>query len=195
MPGDDTFVLQRGEFPWFGGTIGVYDATASFTGQAEIPLRAENIDLKQILDYVKVEGLTGDGELTGSLPLIFEDGRARIANGLLKSEGPGFVSYKGVASDQASQAGENVDVAFDFLQNLRYTELEVTVNGALDGALSFGMRFEGVGDLSIRNGLLENVPVIYRINLELENIDLLRKANLASAIKAQIERELNGEFQ
>ncbi len=195
LPGDDTFVLQRGEFPWFGGTIGVYDAKASFAGQAEIPLRAQSIDLKQVLDYVKIEGLTGEGILTGSLPLIFEDGRARIVNGVLKSEGPGFVSYEGVASDQASEAGENADVAFDFLRNLRYSSLEVTVDGALDGALKFGMKFEGVGDVSIRNDLLKDVPVIYRINLAIENIDLLRKANLASAIRTQIERELGGEFQ
>lgn len=195
MPGDDTFILQRGEFPWFGGTIGVYDAKASFTGQAEIPLRAQNIDLKQVLDYVKVEGLSGEGLLTGSLPLVFEDGRASIVNGVLKSEGPGIVRYTGAVSDQAAQAGENADVAFDFLRNLRYSSLEVTVDGALDGALKFGMRFEGVGDVSIRNGQLKDVPVIYRVNLAIENVDLLRKASLANAIKAQIERELNGEFQ
>ncbi|GJL91069.1 intermembrane phospholipid transport protein YdbH family protein [Hyphococcus sp.] len=195
MPGDDTFILQRGEFPWFGGAIGVYGAKASFAGQAEIPLRAQNIDLKQVLDYVKVEGLSGEGLLSGSLPLVFEDGRARIVNGVLKSEGPGVVRYTGAVSDQASQAGENADVAFDFLRNLRYSALEVTVEGALDGALKFGMRFEGVGDVSIRNGQLKDVPVIYRVNLAIENVDLLRKASLANAIKAQIERELNGEFQ
>ncbi len=193
LPGDDTFVLQRGEFPWFGGTIGVYDAKASFTGQAEIPLRAQNIDLKQVLDYVKVEGLSGEGVLSGSLPLVFEDGKARIVQGLLKSEGPGAVRYKGAASELAAQAGENADIAFDFLRDLRYTSLEVTVDGALDGALKFGMRFEGAGDVTIRNGVLKDVPVLYRINLAVENIDLLRKANLANAVKMQIQRELSGQ--
>ena len=195
MPGDDTFVLQRGEFPWFGGTIGVYDAKASFAGQAEIPMRAQSIDLKQVLEYINVEGLSGEGQLSGSLPLVFEEGRASIVNGVLKADGPGVVRYKGAASEQAAAAGENADVAFDLLQDLRYSELEVTVDGALDGALKFGMRFEGVGDVSIRNGVLNDVPVIYRINLAIENVDLLRKANLANAIKRQLERELNGEFQ
>lgn len=195
MPGDDTFIIDRGEFPWFGGTIGVYEAKASFAGQAEIPLRAQNIDLKQVLDYVKVEGLTGEGMLSGSLPLIFEEGRARIENGVLRSEGPGVVRYVGAASEQAALAGETADVAFDFLRDLRYNSLEVTVDGALDGALKFGMIFEGVGDVSIRNGVLKDVPVIYRVNLQIENVDLLRKANLAAAIRAQIARDLNGVVQ
>ncbi|WDI31775.1 YdbH domain-containing protein [Hyphococcus flavus] len=192
FPGNDTLQLKRGEFPWFGGTIGAYEATASFSGAATIPLRAENIHLEQVLDFASVEGLSGEGVLSGSLPLVFEDGKARIENGVFRSNGPGAIRYTGPAADAASAAGENAQVAFDFLRDLRYKSLEVTVNGALDGQLDFGLRFEGTGDLTVRNQSVQNVPVLYRINLTVENMDLIRQANLLRSIELKVQEELSG---
>lgn len=192
FPGDDTLHLARGEFPWFGGTIGAYDATASFNGAANIPLRAEDINLKQVLEFASVDGLSGEGVLSGSLPLVFEDGKARIENGVLRSNGPGAIRYTGPAAEAAAAAGENAQIAFDFLRDLRYKSLEVTINGALDGQLEFGLRFEGSGDLTVRNQNVRNVPVLYRINLTVENMDLVRQANLLRAIELEVQEELSG---
>ncbi len=187
LPGDDTFYLERGEFPWFGGSLGVYEATASLSGEAKIPLRADNIDLKQIFDYVKVNGLSGEGMLTGSLPLVFEQGKARIENGVLRSVGPGVVRYSGAASEQAAAADDQAEIAFDILRELQYTDLQVTVNGALDGRLEFQMLFEGSGEVSLENAK-GRVPVKYRINLDAALLELLRQANLTTDIKLQLER-------
>ncbi|WP_425407961.1 intermembrane phospholipid transport protein YdbH family protein [Hyphococcus sp.] len=187
FPGDDTIYLARGEFPWFGGTLGVYEATASLSGEARIPLRAENIDLKKILDYVDVDGLSGEGLMTGSLPLVFENGKARIEDGVLQSVGPGVVRYAGAAGEQAAQAGDQAEIAFDILRDLQYSDLQVTVNGALDGRLEFNMVFEGTGEVSLENAA-GRVPVKYRINLDAALLELLRQANLTTDIRLQLER-------
>lgn len=192
MPGDQTVRVEKAEFPWFGGSIGVYDASLSFSGgQSMAPLRAENIDLKLILDFVNIDGLSGEGVLSGVLPLAIEDGRARIENGVLKSQSPGAVRYTGGAASQAAAAGEQAKVAFDLLRDLRYQSLNVTINGPLDGRLDFQIQFEGTGEVSLQQAS-GRVPVIYRINLDAALLDLLNQANLTRNIDLQIERALQG---
>ncbi|WP_375202454.1 intermembrane phospholipid transport protein YdbH family protein [Hyphococcus sp.] len=193
LPGDETLGISNAAFPWFGGELVVSDATAGFSGEALIPLQAHNVDLEQVFEFFDVEGLSGEGILSGDLPLIFEGGRARIENGFIRSQGPGVIRYVGQAAEQASAAGENAKVAFDFLRDLRFSEMEVTINGALDGEIKFGMRFEGVGDVTVRNRNVKDVPVLYRINLAVENIDLIRQANISEVIKSRIQMELSDE--
>ena len=113
LPGDETLRVQSAEFPWFGGALGVYDATMSLSGKQSVaPLRANNIDLAKILEFADIKGLSGEGVLSGVLPLIVEDGRARIENGVLKSETPGALRYVGGAGEAAAGAGDQAKVAF-----------------------------------------------------------------------------------
>lgn len=190
FPGDESLTISKAEFPWFGGALGVYDATAGFTGEATIPLRATGADLKQIFEYVAIEGLSGSGVISGDLPVIFEGGKARIQNGVFKSDTPGVIRYKGKASEAASQAGQDAKVAFDILRDLQFDALQVTVNGALDGRLEFQMKFEGTGDVTLNNAT-GRVPVDYRINLDAALLELLRQANLSRDIQLQIEKGLS----
>lgn len=192
MPGDETVRVDEAAFPWFGGTIGVYDASLSFAGgQSTAPLRADNIDLKLILEFVDVDGLSGEGVLSGVLPLVIEDGRAHIRDGVLRSQGPGALRYTGEAASQAAAAGEQVRIAFDLLRDLRYETAEVTIDGPLDGRLDFQVRFEGTGPVALE-GASGRVPVIYRISLDAALLDLLNQANLTRDIDLQIERALQG---
>lgn len=194
LPGDDTLRIARAAFPWFGGRIGVYDATASFAGggAALAPLRAESVDLKQMLEYVNVNGLSGEGLLSGVLPLVVEDGKASIEGGFLQSDGSGAIRYQSAATDQASAAGDQAQVAFDLLRDLRYDSLSVAINGPLDGRLSFQLRFEGDGEMAV-NEQDVRVPVTYNINLDAALLELLNQANLTRDIQLQFERGLGAE--
>ena len=188
LPGDETFLVPRAEFPWFGGVLGVYSATASMTGgEAVAPMRADKIDLKQVFEYADIDGLSGEGLLNGVLPLVVEDGRARIENGILHSEGPGAIRYTGRAAQEAASAGGQAKVAFDLLRNLEYNKLGITINGPLDGRLDFQIKFEGTGDLEF-NGNKARVPVIYNVSLDAALLELMRQANLSRDWQMLIER-------
>lgn len=193
MPGDDTVRIARAGFPWFGGTLGVYDASASMaSGEALAPLRVDNIDLNQVLTYIDMEGLSGEGVLSGVLPLVVREGRAFIENGVLESQQPGVVRYQSAATDEAAAAGDQVQVAFDLLRDLRYDFLSVVIDGPLDGRLSFQMNFEGSGAVNANNQDVR-LPVKYRISLDAALLELLNQANLSRNIELQIERALGNE--
>lgn len=197
LPGDDTLHLVSAEFPWFGGVLGVYEATASFAGEAMIPLRAQDIDLKQILDYVNVAGLSGEGVLQGSLPLVFRDGRAFIEDGFIESVGSGVIRYAGAATEQAASEGGGAKIAFDMLKDLRYRSMKVTVSGPLDGRLEFDMEFVGTGEMvlpqqGLNPGGQGRLPVLYRITLDAALIDLLQQALLSTDVRLQIQQSVSG---
>lgn len=187
LPGDDTLHIYRAEFPWYGGHIGAHETVASLSGQsATVMLAAENVDLGALLGLAKVDGLSGEGRLNGVLPIVFEEGRARIIDGRLKSVGPGAIHYVGKASDSAASAGAGAQVAFSILRDLRFSELEVTINGFLDGRINFVGRFVGTGEVAY-NKAKGQLPVRYQITLDAALLELLKLAQTTQDIRLQIE--------
>ncbi len=193
MPGDETLRIERALFPWFDGELGVVDAIASLAGgETTAPLRAENIDLAKVLDYIDADGLSGEGLLSGVLPLVVEDGKARIENGFLQSQGPGAIRYRGETAAQAAEADDQSQIAFDLLRDLRYDELKVMINGPLDGRLNFQLTFVGSGEVGV-NQQQVRVPVIYKIALDAALLELLNQAVLTRDVELLIERAQQGE--
>ncbi|MEM9495508.1 MAG: YdbH domain-containing protein [Pseudomonadota bacterium] len=201
MPGDDTFDVEQAIFPWFGGSIGVYGATAAMTGgEAMARLEARDVDLAKVLEFIDVDGLSGEGVLNGVLPLVVSEGKARIDGGRLSSAGAGAVRYVGAAGEAAAAAGDQADVAFSILRDLQFDVLAVEVDGPLDGDLQFKMIFEGRGDVPVssQQGPVRladdkvRVPVKYTINLEAALLELLNQAKLSQDVELQVERAISG---
>ena len=188
LPGDETLRVDDATFPWFGGVLGVYGANAAMSGgEAVARLEAREVDLAQMLIYADINGLSGEGILSGVLPLVIEDGKARIEDGRLTSKGPGAIRYEGAASDAASSAGGEAEIAFSILRDLQFDALDITINGPLDGSIDFQMVFSGRGDVPLNNQNVR-VPVKYTINLEAALLELLNQANLSQNIEMQIEQ-------
>lgn len=193
MPGDETLRIERALFPWFGGALGVIDAVASLAGgEATAPLRADNINLEKVLEYIDADGLSGEGLLSGVLPLVVEGGRARIENGVLQSQGPGAIRYRGETAAQAAEAGDQSQIAFDLLRDLQYDDLKVVINGPLDGRLNFNLTFVGSGEVGV-NQQQVRVPVIYKISLDAALLELLNQAVLTQDVELLIEHAREGE--
>ena len=150
-------------------------------------LRVEGVDLKQVLEFVDVDGLSGEGILDGELPLQVAGGRAEFVNGVLVSRGPGAIQYVGSAATQAAAEGTDARIAFDILRDLQYTSLEVKVDGPLDGRLDFRIQFDGTGVVTV-NQASGRVPVKYNITLDAALLELLNQANVSRDLELQIQQ-------
>ncbi|MEL7487308.1 MAG: YdbH domain-containing protein [Pseudomonadota bacterium] len=192
FPGDDTLQVVKAEFPWFGGVIGAYDSAASLAGEtATTVLSAKDVDLAQLLAFLEVEGLSGEGVVEGELPLVVENGRARIDGGRMASVGPGVVRYKSEATDAAGAANEQAALAFRILEDLKFDSLSAGIDGPLDGTLVFSFVFEGANAIPLNDPRVTNdvvAPVIFRINLEAPLLSLLQSARASSNASVLIER-------
>lgn len=189
LPGDNTVRIVEAAFPWFGGTIGAYDTTTPLNGErVETRLEAANVDLSQLFAYLSVDGLSGEGVVEGVLPIIIEDGKARIEGGVLSAVGPGVLKYSGKAGEAAAQSSAEAALAFNVLRDLRYELLEASINGPLDGDIDVGVRFEGVSTVPFE-GVSEPVPtpVIYRMNIKAPFLELVRQGRVSTDVSLQYQ--------
>lgn len=188
LPGDETLRVVEAEFPWFGGRIGAYDASAPLAGgDTRMDLKAENVDLGEMLAFVDVEGLSGEGTVEGVLPLVVTDGRARIVDGRLSAKGPGVLRYQGKAAEAAAAANAQARLAFDLLRELHFDELSAKIDGPLDGALKFNVVFKGVNEVTAGGSRVAS-PVIYRISIEAPLLALLDQARVSTDFRLQFDR-------
>lgn len=192
LPGDDTLRIVEAEFPWFGGTIGAYDSRMSIAGgESKTTLQIDNVDLEDLLGYIKIEGLSGDGTIEGVLPISFEGAKARVANGILSSKGAGVIRYQGKAADAAAQSNEQSALAFEVLRELRFEKLAATIDGPLDGTLNFNILFDGRSDIPVKTGdktQRVDSPVKYRVTITAPLLSLIEQAVLSTDVKLQLER-------
>ncbi|MCB2112774.1 MAG: YdbH domain-containing protein [Parvularculaceae bacterium] len=190
-PGDNTIEIIEAEFPWFGGAIGVYDSKVAIEGRSAATLQINDVDLGGLLDYINIEGLSGEGRIEGVLPLSVEGGKARVNEGVVSSKGSGVIRYKGNAANAASQSNEQSALAFEILRELRFEKLSATIDGPLDGAIDFNILFEGHSLIPVKTGGKTqriDSPVKYRITINAPILSLIDQAILSSDVKLQIER-------
>ena len=173
FPGDETLAIIQAAFPWFGGTIGVENTSASMTGdEIRTDLLARNVDFGQLLEFLDIDGLSGEGVVEGTLPLVILNGRTSIVNGVFRATQPGSISLDNTVAEQIRRSNEQTAIAFDILRDLRFDTLEATVNGDLDGTLRVGLVFEGINAITIQDQRVPS-PVIYRISIEAPMTSLL----------------------
>lgn len=197
MAGDDTLEIIEAEFPWFDGTIGAYNSKMTLAGGAtKTQLQIDNVNLGQLLGYLNVEGLSGEGVIEGVLPISFEGGRARVNNGVLSSKGVGVVRYKGKATAAAASSNDQSALAFEILRDLRFEKLSAIIDGPLDGTLNFKILFDGRSDIPVKTGKETqrvDSPVKYRITINAPLLSLIEQAVLSTNVKLQIERAQKAE--
>ena len=134
--------------------------------QTDILFRIEDIDLETFFNLLKIDGLTGSGQLDGQIPITIKDNLLTIANGRLTASSPGTLRFKSEkASKMLSSAGKEMNLLLQTVQDFHYTELALNLD-KLD-----------LHDLVVKLSLLGNNPKVkdgqpFQLNIKLEtNID------------------------
>ena len=199
FPGDETLEVLSAEFPWFGGTIGAYETSAAMTGERFVTnLKAYDVNLDELLQFLEIDGLSGEGILEGTLPFVFEDNKIHVVDAVMATKGGGVVRYDSAATREAARTSQQAGLAFGILKELKFDELSATINGPLDGDIKIGLNFVGTNDIDVQ-GQMVRTPVIYRINLEAPLSNLIYQGQLSQDFLLQkdildevIRGEING---
>jgi Dicarboxylate transport len=151
-------------------------------------LRAERLDLGQLLALTRLDGLSGEGSLDGVLPLRISEGAAIIAGGKLAATGPGVLRYDAEAAPAALRAGgEGVDLLLQALENFHYEALEITLDGRTDAAMDIALHIAGANP-----DLYDGHPVEFNLDLEGELANILRQGIASWQIPARIRERMQG---
>jgi hypothetical protein len=153
-----------------------------------VTLRAEQLDLGQLLALTRLDGLSGEGSLDGVLPLRVSKGAAAIAGGKLEASGPGVLRYAAGAVPPALQSGgEGVDLLLQALENFHYEALEITLEGRTDAAMDIALHLAGANP-----DLYDGHPIEFNLDLEGELANILRQGIASYQIPDRIRERMQG---
>ncbi|MBS1213348.1 MAG: hypothetical protein H6R26_1965, partial [Proteobacteria bacterium] len=106
------------------------------TVEQALPLDIRQIDLGQLLALPNIQGLSGSGQLGGTLPLVYRDGSVEIRDGQLNALGAGTLKYAPALSIPDNPG-------LQALRNFHFRQLGVRVRYAADGTYQTQAILEG----------------------------------------------------
>jgi len=169
----DGYVLQinGGNWPLLGGTLNLQPGRVELgdAPQRRFALELDGLDAARFIEHMELANLAATGTFDGIIPLMFDEAGGHIENGHLVARAPGGnLSYIGeLTYSDLPVMGE---FAFDALKSLDYREMEIVMNGSLDGEIVTSVRFDGIrqGEIASRNFLTEEIaklPIQFNVNI------------------------------
>ena len=151
-------------------------------------LTAERLKLDEIFALAQLDGLSGEGTMHGTLPITIAGAEAVIEHGELVSDGPGWVRYRPEQPPAALEAGgQNVNLLLQALENFRYKELRLTIDGRTDGEMDVGLHIAGANP-----DLYDGYPIEFNLNLEGALANVLRRRLAGYQIPERIREQMQG---
>ena len=170
----------------FGGVITVDPFSFSTVSERNtLLIRANSIDLAEILSIREFEAIEISGRIGAELPVTIEGDKVTITGGTLTGEPPGGVIryLPGLESDQTDAS--IIGLATRALSNFEYETLTSEVDYSADGDLNLQMHLRG------RNPDLDSKrPVILNLGVENNIPQMLRSLQAARAVEEILERRL-----
>ncbi len=181
--------VERLRFRWAGGTLRADPFTVRSGAEAlSLTLKAEQLDLGELLEQVRLPGLTGEGAIRGLLPVRIQGGEAVITRGELVSVGPGTLRYGPNEQPAAVAAGgEGMDLLLQALENFHYEELRITLDGRTDADMDIGLHISGANP-----ELYDGHPIEFNLSLEGELANILRAGLTSYQLPDRIRERMQG---
>jgi translocation and assembly module TamB len=137
--------VEAGRWPFAGGELLLEETILDFSQESakRLTFRLVGMDAATFVQQMEFSNISATGTFDGVIPMVFDQSGGRIVGGHLQGrpEG-GVVSYVGELTDK--QLGAYGKLAFDALKSLRYSKLNIELNGALDGEFVAGIELDGV---------------------------------------------------
>jgi hypothetical protein len=170
LTGQSRVKVTGATWPFAGGTLRLEPTTLDFGAEAErhLTFRIEGLDAAAFVQQLDFPNIAATGRFDGVLPMIFDQTGGRIEAGqIVARKGGGTLAYVGELSN--AQLGTMGKLAFDALKAIRYSSLDISLDGRLDGEMVSRVRFTGVREAtpeqSLITRLIRNLP--FRFNIQI----------------------------
>lgn len=161
--------IEGGQWPFAGGELLLQPTLLDFSKPETRYLTFQVVGLQaaQFIDQAGLTAIDLTGTFDGVLPMQFDVRGARIVGGRLEArpEG-GTLSYAGVV-DRANMPAAG-RLVFDALRSMRYSRLEIRLDGALAGEFLSRIRLEGLSAANRQNFIVRQLARIpFRFNISI----------------------------
>ncbi|GAB5488266.1 MAG: hypothetical protein Pars2KO_18360 [Parasphingorhabdus sp.] len=182
--------IEGGEWPFAGGRLLLEPSILDLSEEAErrLVFTVEGVDAAQFLTQFDFENMSATGVFDGKLPMVFDQDGGKIVGGyLVAREGGGSLSYIGELTYE--DMGTFANFAFNALKSVKYRNLTIGMEGAIDGEIITEVKFAGLqqGDTASKNFItkqLARIPIEFNVRIQAPFMQLM------SSAKAYYEPEI-----
>lgn len=155
----------------------------------EINVQIKNIQLKDILKAYPTEGLNGEGDIDGYLPITITKTGIDIKEGKLAARKEGYIKFNSPAIKAVGENNPNMKLVTDALENFQYSVLSSQISYDQGNAI-LGLQIRGKNP-DIKDGQAVNL----NINLQ-ENIPaLITTLQLTDRVSDVIQKRVQKRLQ
>jgi len=175
QPGGLPFTDVRAALKYAGHQLQVGQLQAKLFGGAvqvkplrfEVPVQQvsadvafDGLELEQLIKLGAVDGLDGQGQLSGQVPVQYAQGKLTLGAATLTAQQAGTIHYQPVVLPSFMAPGGQGALIGEIFKDFRYDGLELTLGGTLGDNLTLGVRLAG-SNPSFYNGH----AVVFNLNL------------------------------
>ncbi len=159
--------------------------------EQEVVLQLQRIDLSQLLQQHPTTDLSGNGRISGTVPVLITRNGISVQQGHIAAESPGGkLQYRPPGAKNMAAGNAGMKVVLDALDDFHYSVLSSNVSYDTQGKLTLGLSLQG------RNPSLEaGRPVNLNINLEEDLPAMITSLQLSSQISDKIKQRVQKHLQ
>lgn len=179
--------LAESRLAMTGGAVRMDPVTLELDAPVHnLRLTVESLAVDQLFASLGIAGLTGEGSLSGVVPVSIFPGGIAIPAAELKADAPGALRYdKNQAPLALQSAGDSVAMALQALSDFHYKELILTLARNLTGDVNLGLHISGSNP-----SFYDGYPVEFNLSVEGRLDQALREGLAGYQVPDMIQEQL-----
>jgi hypothetical protein len=184
---DGRIDIESAEWSLAGGKVRTRGVVDPGTPTQKLVLDLEELELAKLLELADLDGLSGNGLLSGKIPIVRRGSKLEIRDGKLTgAAGGGLVQYLSSSFNAGSvDSNQEMNVVFKLLENFHYETIEAKLDGDTDESVTLSIRLLGANP-----DYLDGHPFDYTLTVDSRLVDLLRKATAVYRIPDEIQKRI-----
>jgi len=166
----DGVKISSAVWPLGTGQVSLDPVTWTYTAPSNrMLLRVKDVSIEEFIGELGGDSFQATGIVTGELPVVISGVDVQVENGHLAVKDGGVVKFATPFTDKAGETNGYAKLAFDALKEFYYEELEVTIDGPLDGLINIRLVFNGFNP-----NVVDGAYIRYNLNIEGELLNIVR---------------------
>lgn len=184
--------IQQMQLQAMGGHVQLVPQLLDFAlAEQKLQLELKQIDISQLLQQHPSSDISGNGRISGTIPLLLGRNGVSVENGFIAAESPGGkLQYRPPTAQSMAATNPGMKVMLDAMDDFHYTVLASNVSYDTNGKLLLALQLQG------KNPALEaGRPINLTINLEEDLPALITSLQLNSKLSDKIKQRIQQKLQ
>lgn len=182
--------LKQLQLALFGGQVRGAQQQIDLSKDAKVLLQLDKLQLAELLKQHPSADMTGQGTISGTLPLSIEQGKLTVAQGSVAALEPGGkIAYQSEKAQAMAASNQGMKIVMQALQNFHFSVLSAGVSYSKEGQLLLALKLEG-NNPDFEKGRAVNFSVNLEENLPAMITSLQLSGQVSELVKKRVQQRL-----